>query len=197
MAASILTRVSAVVLLATPTYAWIPPHAPAGVKLLRERTAERRLPLRMVDKEEEIKTLEARLAELKRQEDAEAASPEGAEAADLMDQPSPAPSDPADPAGFDATTLSYRKRVSAVKATPPSEFLSEAWKEADEPADAEGSGAAVPLIGTALSVVVFIALAQIPVASELTSFYDGRGSQPVESPAQIRARYEALGYDTS
>mmetsp|Transcript_26995 Transcript_26995/g.84449 ORF Transcript_26995/g.84449 Transcript_26995/m.84449 type:complete len:199 (+) Transcript_26995:82-678(+) len=134
--------------------------------------------------DDEIAALEAKLAEAKRaKEEAERARlREEAEvrraAAELsgdLDE------------GFDFNTLSSRKKVAAVKAPPPPEFLSESWKE-EEAGEGGGLGL-VNLAGGAALVLGLIAFSQVPVGSNLDLATYGGGTVAVESPEQIRQRY--------
>ena len=88
---------------------------------------------------------------------------------------------------FDELTLSDRKRVAAIQEAPPAEFLSEAWKEQE----AGGGGISLPLpaIGAAVALLIF---ALIPFGDGGESYRDR--DKGVESPAQIRARYQDAGY---
>ena len=83
--------------------------------------------------------------------------------------------------------ISYRKRVAAIQEAPPAEFLSEAWKEQE----AGGGGISLPLpaIGAAVALLIF---ALIPFGDGGESYRDR--DKGVESPAQIRARYQDAGY---
>ena len=133
--------------------------------------------------DDEIAALEARLAELKqRAAEEDAAETAAAQAVVASNQVLEEIDD------FDATTLSYRKRVANVKAVP-SEFLSEAWKQ-EEATSAGTTGAALPALALLL---VIIALSQVPTSLDIDSI----GSQAVrlETPAEIRARYSEVGIE--
>ena len=127
--------------------------------------------------EDEIAELEAQLAKLRSKQAAEIEEelpPEFGEK--TMEVPE-----------FDELTLSYRKRVAAIQEAPPAEFLSEAWKEQE----AGGGGISLPLpaIGAAVALLIF---ALIPFGDGGESYRDR--DKGVESPAQIRARYQDAGY---
>ena len=131
------------------------------------RVSLRRLPttvgVRMVADDDEIKALEARLAELKEKQAAAVAASEASDAtevaateaklAELKD-------------GFDMTTLSNRKRVAAIQDSAPIELLSESWKEEEEDDSEGGGGLAVGLGGVLGGIVLFVALSLVPVGSD-------------------------------
>ena len=134
-------------------------------------------PLLADSSEDEIAELEAQLAKLRSKQAAEIEEelpPEFGEK--TMEVPE-----------FDELTLSYRKRVAAIQEAPPAEFLSEAWKEQE----AGGGGISLPLpaIGAAVALLIF---ALIPFGDGGESYRDR--DKGVESPAQIRARYQDAGY---
>tara|TARA_B100000524_G_scaffold242976_1_gene130095 strand:- start:582 stop:1241 length:660 start_codon:yes stop_codon:yes gene_type:complete len=133
---------------------------------------------------DEIAELEARLAELKAAESSESL-------VEAASDPSSIANAASQPKGFDGTTLSYRGKVANVKGPAPSELLSESWKE-DE-GSSEGGGSLVPVLGTLVALVALVAFSQVPIGT-VETFNDGR-SASVESPAEIRARYAAAGYE--
>ena len=165
-------------------------------------------PILAASDDDEIAALQARLDELQRARAAEEA--EAASAARSKDTASIASDPPAppkqeaglsdmfakkiaeDPVSFDPTTLSYRSRVAADKSKPPSEFLSEAWKE-DE-GKGGGIGGVLPVVGGAVLLVLLLALSQVPYQPK--NYLDvGEQAVPVETPAQLKARYGASGYE--
>ena len=134
-------------------------------------------PLLADSSEDEIAELEAQLAKLRSKQAAEIEEelpPEFGEK--TMEVPE-----------FDELTLSYRKRVAAIQEAPPAEFLSEAWKEQE----AGGGGISLPLpaIGAAVALLIF---ALVPFGDGGESYRDR--DKGVETPAQIRARYQDAGY---
>ena len=148
----------------------------------------------MSSTEDEIAQLEKRLAELK---EAEVEGVKAEEAAAFADRALVDLGD--DSGGFDFTTLSSRKKVTATKGPAPEELLSESWKEADATQVGEEGGLPiVQVAGGLLLAVALVAFSQVPVGSNNMDPATYGGVQgKVESAAQIKARYEALGGYTS
>lgn len=151
--------------------------------------------------QDEIAELEARLAALKKKEEEEKAEKAAAEAAMVSaaevaaraaEAPPARPSGTAPselgPEGFDLSTLSARKKVAAIKETPPEELLSEAWKES-EGSQGEGGGI-VPIIGGVVAAVALFAFAQVPVGGNAGL---APSAPPLPTAEQIRAKYAEVG----
>ena len=148
------------------------------------RPRVRRHALRMNEDDDEVAALEKRLAELKGKKDAEEAAAEGIKGTPVELK-----------RGFDPTTLSNRRKVATEQGEVLEELLSEAWK--DEAAAAGGGGLPiVQVAGGALLVLALIAFAQVPIGQDdVAPVTYGGASTPIETPAQIKARYEAGGED--
>ena len=94
--------------------------------------------------------------------------------------------------GFDAATLSMRKKVATEQGAAPEELLSEAWKESED-----GDGAGFPLVQAAGAIALaigLVAFSQVPIGQDTTDLSSFGGRAPtLETPMQIKARYETLG----
>ena len=141
--------------------------------------------------QDEIAELEARLEALK-QAEAEAVVAKEAAPVEDMDGVEGAMTEMS--GGFDVTTMSSRKKVASMQGPAPEELLSEAWKESEA-----GSGG-IPIVQAAGAVAVaigLVAFSQVPIGQETTDLSSFGGRTPtLETPTQIKARYETLGiYD--
>ena len=141
----------------------------------------------MQSTEDEIAALEAKLKEAKERQVAEA------EVKLLEDQIELKTVERAE--GFDASTLSMRKKVATEQGDVLEELLSEAWKEQGDIAKDE-CGLPFGAIGGALALAGLIAFSQVPVGKDTVSevTYGGKVT-PVETAAQIRARYAGVEED--
>ena len=144
------------------------------------------------NQEETIAELEARLEALKRAE----AEAEAAEVATVASPGAPPESIEGTltevAGGFDLTTMSNRKKVASVQGPAPEELLSEAWKESED-----GDGAGFPLVQAAGAIALaigLVAFSQVPIGQDTTDLSSFGGRAPtLETPMQIKARYETLG----
>lgn len=150
-------------------------------------TARHRLAV-MQSTEEEIAQLEAKLKEAKERQAAEA------EVKLLEDQIELKVVERA--GGFDAATLSMRKKVAIEQGAAPEELLSEAWKEQGDVAKDEGIQLPFGVIGGALALAGLIAFSQVPIGQDTVQevTYGGKAT-PVETAAQIKARYAGIEED--
>ena len=137
--------------------------------------------------DDEIAALEEKLAELKRTAEADAeAEAEKPEAGEVVAAAEPPPA----PRGFEVGTLSNRGKVANMREAPPSEFVSEAWKDVEPE---EGAGL-LPVILGAFLAVGFLAASQVPVGNEVPvgiPANDGSAGK-VMTPEEIRARYSTM-----
>ena len=175
----------------------------ARISLMRTRTG----PLMSADSEEEIAALQARISELKRAqaEASEAAAADSESADDDSGQNLAADFEEArirmaklEEREFDLKTLSFRRKVNnAQEGQVLSGLLSEGWKDDASAGDGD-DGAAVLKIGfgsVVLGALLVFALSQLSYAPQSYETFGDLNAQPTETPAQIRARYEKMGYD--
>lgn len=142
------------------------------------------------DSDDEIAALEEKLAALKRAKEDAATEQEtaavAAAAAPMVDVDE----------GFDWTTMSSRKKVASIQGAAPGELLSEAWKDEDSASEEAGSLGLAQIVGGVITTIALIAFAQVPVGqSGLDSVTYGGKEARLETPAEIRARYEKLTAD--
>lgn len=143
----------------------------------------------MQSTEDEIAQLEARLQAAKERQAAEAE-------VKLLEDEIGTLKTVEKPGGFDSSTLSMRKKVAIEQGAAPEELLSEAWKEQGNAAADTGMKLPFGAIGGALALAGIIAFSQVPIGKDTVSevTYGGKVT-PVETAAQIRARYEGVEED--
>ena len=178
----------------------------ARIGLMRTRTG----PLMSADSEEEIAALQARISELKRAQEEQAEASEAAAADSESSDDDSGQNLAADfeearirmakleEREFDLKTLSFRRKVNnAQEGQVLSGLLSEGWKD-DESAGDGDDGAAVLKLGAGsvlIGALLVLALSQFSFAPQSYETFGDLNAQPTETPAQIRARYEKMGYD--
>jgi len=167
---------------------YTPPLPAAPVRSLALRSTSPRC----AGSEDEIAVLREKLARL----EAEAVAEEKAVAEEEVPSPTEPPLAGVEvQEGFDLATFSSRKKVAAIKDAAPIELLSESWKEEEQP---EGGGAlGLPqLAGGLVLLVALIFFAQVPIGADTVDSVTYGGKQTrVETPAEIRARYERIDSD--
>ena len=135
---------------------------------------------------EEIAALEAKLKALKiaeaekdalRARDAAAYEAENALSGDEVKE-------------FDPTTLSFRKKVANTRVAPPSELLSESWKESDDKEAASEGGGGMGIVGPVIGILGLIAFSFVPIGN--VDIEVGEQRVAVESTAAIRERYSVV-----
>ena len=173
------------VLLSVQCSAFVLPHGVSRRATPRCRTL---LATEAADSNEEIAELEARLAALKQAEAAKAAEAEEAEARAWVDAAKSRDVEPSGPGAesFDASTMSVRKKVANIDGPPPDELLSESWKEAEDAGFDVG-----PVLKGAAAAAVLFAFSLVPAGNNI----DLQPTPTIESPAEIKARYERLGIE--